>query len=122
MSYIQDPLSTPERWYYIYKAFYVLDDDSGYEDLDAIVAEVANNLEKSPTHAGAARDFELELESYDEDTKMSEIIVSFIVRLWEDDDNEIQLILSSISEELEGAGFQVEETEFAGVGRRGNFY
>ena len=121
MSYIQDPMSTPERWYYVYTAYYILEDDANYEDLDGVVEEVGESLEKSPTHAGAARDFELELDSYDEESKMAEIIVSFVVRLWEDDENELQLILSSVSEELEDVGFQVEETEFAGTGRRGNF-
>ena len=121
MSYIADPSSTPEVFFYMYECNYVLDDSIDFIELDSLLAEVANNLDKSPTHAGAAREFKLELDSFDEDYKAAEVIVSFIVRLWEDDDNELELINKTIQEELESLGLQTESVQFLGFGRRGRF-
>ena len=120
MSYIIDPLSSPEVFFWSITGIYVLDDDVDFLELDALLHEAAVNLEKDPTHAGAARDFRLELENFDEDTKTCEIIASYIVRLWEDDDNEIELINKTITEELEQVGIQVDSFNFAGTGKRSN--
>ena len=122
MSYISDPLSTPEVYFYLFECTYILEDDMDFQELDSMLAEVQINLDRNPTFAGAARDFQLELDEFDEESKNAEVIVSFVVRLWEDDENELQLIITSITEELEGIGLQVEETSFVGVGKRGNFY
>ena len=122
MSYISDPLSTPEVYFYLFECTYILEDDIDFQELDSMLAEVQINLDRNPTFAGAARDFQLELDEFDEESKNAEVIVSFVVRLWEDDENELQLIITSITEELEGIGLQVEETSFVGVGKRGNFY
>ncbi|MHA2104335.1 MAG: hypothetical protein ACW981_12990 [Candidatus Hodarchaeales archaeon] len=121
MSYIVDPLSSPEVFYYMYETSYVLDDNIDFTELDSILNEVANSLDKSPTHVGAAREFKLELETYDEEYKSAEVIVSFVVRLWEDDDNEIELINKTIMEELESVGLQTENVQFLGMGRRGRY-
>jgi hypothetical protein len=121
MSYIVDPLSSPEVFYYMYETTYVLDDDIDFLELDSILNEVANSLDKSSTHIGAAREFKLELETYDEQYKSAEVIVSFVVRLWEDDDNEIELINKTIMEELESVGLQTENVQFLGMGRRGRY-
>ena len=121
MSYIVDPLSSPEVFFYMYETSYVLDDNIDFIELDSLLNEVANSLDKSPTHAGAAREFKLELESYDEEYKSAEVIVSFVVRLWEDDDNEIELINKTIMEELESIGLQTENVQFLGMGRRGRY-
>jgi hypothetical protein len=121
MSYIVDPLSSPEVFYYMYETSYVLDDNIDFLELDSILNEVANSLDKSSTHIGAAREFKLELETYDEEYKSAEVIVSFVVRLWEDDDNEIELINKTIMEELESVGLQTENVQFLGMGRRGRY-
>lgn len=85
-------------------------------EMESLLFEVANNLDHSPIHAGAARDFVLTLENYSEDSRDAEVMVSFVVRLWEDDDNEISLIVQSVSEELENTGLLVEEIGFQGSG------
>jgi hypothetical protein len=121
MSYIVDPLSSPEVFYYMYETSYVLDDNIDFLELDSILNEVANSLDKSSTHVGAAREFKLELETYDEEYKSAEVIVSFVVRLWEDDDNEIELINKTIMEELESVGLQTENVQFLGMGRKGRY-
>ena len=121
MSYIVDPLSSPEVFFYMYECSYVLDDNVDFTELDSLLVEVANNLDKSPTHVGAAREFKLELETFDEEYKSAEVIVSFVVRLWEDDDNEIELINKTVIEELETIGLQTENTQFLGIGRRGRY-
>lgn len=121
MSYIVDPLSSPEVFFYMYETSYVLEDNIDFIELDSLLNEVANSLDKSPTHVGAAREFNLELETYDEEYKSAEVIVSFIVRLWEDDDNEIELINKTIMEELESIGLQTENVQFLGMGRRGRY-
>ena len=116
MSYSQDPLSTPETYYYQYDIYYSGDEEYEFADIDAILIECANNLETSPEHAAGARDFVLTLENYDENQKTGEVLASFVVRLWEDDDNELSLMVSSIREELEGHELMVEEIGFVGTG------
>lgn len=116
MAFSQDPLSTPETIYYNYEAFYTGDDDLDYPELDSRLIEIAHNLDNNPIHAGAARGFKLTLEIFDEINPNAEILVSFIVRLWEDDDNEINLILSSINDEMEANQLMVEGVSYVGTG------
>ena len=121
MSYIVDPLSSPEVFFYMYECIYVLDDPIDFSELDTLLVETANSLDKNPAHTGSMREFNLELDTFDEENKNAEITVSFIVRLWEDDDNEIELINKTIIEELEQVGLQTEDVQFLGVGRRGRY-
>ena len=108
MSYSQDPLSTPETFYYQYDIHYTGDEDYEYADIDNILVESSSSLDHNPIHAGGARDFHLTLENYDEVNKSGEVMASFVVRLWEDDDNEVNLIVTSIKEELESHELMVE--------------
>ncbi len=116
MSYSQDPLSTPETFYYQYDIYYTGDEEYEYADIDNILVESGASLDSSPDHAGAARDFRLTLENYDETNKSGECLASFVVRLWEDDDNEVNLIISSIKEELESHELMVENIGYVGTG------
>ena len=116
MSYSQDPLSTPETFYYQYNVYYTGDEDFEYADIDNILVECGSSLDSSPDHAGAARDFALTLENYDETNKTGEVLASFVVRLWEDDDNELNLIVSSIKEGLESHELMVEDIGYVGPG------
>lgn len=116
MSYSQDPLSTPETYYYQYNVYYTGDEDYEFPDIDAKMVECGHNLNLSPDFAGGARDFFLTLENYDEINNTGEVLASFVVRLWEDDDNEVNLIISAIKEELESHELMVEEVGFVGTG------
>ena len=118
MAFSQDPLSTPETFYYNYQIYYTGDDEIDFMDLDSRLIEVANNLDSSPVHAGAARNFKISLESFDEANPNApgEALVSFVVRLWEDDENELELIQASITEEMEANQLMVEGISFVGSG------
>ena len=116
MAFSQDPLSSPETYYYQYNVYYTGEDEVDFIEIDTLLIESSSNLDHSPEHAGAARDFDLTLENYDEITKTGEILASFVIRLWEDDDNELNLILTSISEELETQQLMVEDVGFVGTG------
>jgi hypothetical protein len=116
MSYSQDPLSTPETYYYQFNVYYTGEDKLEFIDLDALLIEISSNLDHNPVHAGGARDFMLTLENFDEDNGTGEVLASFVVRLWEDDDNEVNLIVQSIKEELEAHQLMVEEIGFVGAG------
>ena len=118
MAFSQDPLGSPETFYYMYDAFYTGDEDLDYMGLDSYLVEISHNLDQNPIHAGAARDFELTLDNFDENSSAqeAEIVVSFVVRLWEDDDNEINLILQSVKEELESYQIMVEDIRYMGTG------
>jgi hypothetical protein len=119
MAFSQDPLSTPETFYYTFEIYYTGDDEIDFQDLDSRLIEIAHNLDANPIHAGAARDFKISLENFDDSAGQNptgEAVVSFVVRLWEDDDNEIELILSSIKEEMEGNQLMVEGIHFMGTG------
>lgn len=116
MSYSQDPLSTPETYYYQYNIYYTGDDELEFPDIDAILVECSHNLNLSPDFAGGGRDFFISLENYDEVNKAGDCLASFVVRLWEDDDNEVSLIISSIKEEIESHELMVEDIGFVGTG------
>lgn len=116
MSYSQDPLSTPETYYYQYNVYYTGDEEYEFADIDNILVECGASLDQSPDHAGAARDFALTLENYEETNKTGEVMASFVIRAWEDDDNELNLIITSIKEELEGHELMVEDVGFVGTG------
>ncbi|MHA2362762.1 MAG: hypothetical protein ACXAC7_02305 [Candidatus Hodarchaeales archaeon] len=120
MAFSQDPLSSPETFFYSITSRYVVDEEIDFLELDNLLAETAQNLDRSAVHVGAGRNFELTLDNFDENSeyKDAEILASFTVRLWEDDESEINLILKSISEELENIGIMVESINFLGVGRR----
>ena len=118
MAFSQDPLSTPETFYYNYDVYYTGDDEIDYTELDTRLIEVAHNLDHSPVHAGAGRDFKITLENFDDTNQniTGEALVSFTVRLWEDDENELELIQASIAEELEANQLMVEGIRFVGSG------
>lgn len=117
MAFSQDPMSTPETIYYTYEIYYTgEDEDIDFLELDSRMIEIAHNLDQNPVHAGAARNFKITLENYEEINQTGEALVSFVVRLWEDDDNEIELIQQSISEEMEANQLMVEGIRFVGSG------
>jgi hypothetical protein len=116
MSYSQDPLSTPETYYYKYDVYYSGDEEYEFADIDSILVECSHNLDTSPDFSGGARDFMLTLENYDENNKTGEVLGSFVVRLWEDDDSELNLMISAIKEELEAHELMVEDIGFVGTG------
>lgn len=119
MAFSQDPLSTPETVYYSFQIYYTGEDEIDFLELDSRLIEIAHNLDNNPIHAGAARNFKISLENFDETSTQNptgEALVSFIVRLWEDDDNEIELILSSVQEEMEANQILVEGVQYMGTG------
>ena len=118
MAFSQDPLSIPETFHYSYQVYYTGDEEIDYPEFDSRLIEIAHNLDNNPVHAGAGRNFKITLENFDDTSQnaVGEALVSFIVRLWEDDDNEIELILSSISEEMEGNQLMVEGISYVGTG------
>ena len=118
MAFSQDPLNSPETIYYNFQIYYTGDDEMDYMELDGRLIEIAHNLDSNPIHAGAARDFKISLENFDDmnETITGEALVSFVVRLWEDDDNEIELIIQSITEEMEANQLMVEGMSYVGTG------
>ena len=85
-----------------------------YESVDSSLVEVGEALEREFT--GTARKFVVDLDSYDEETHYSEIIVGFTIWPYEDDDSEVVLIVKSASDELERVGFIEDDHYFIGDG------
>jgi len=119
MAYQGDGFSTPETMFCNFTGIYIADDDDiDFMEFDTLLGEAAYNLNESPVHVGAGRNFELELDNFDEIQKNAELLGSFTVRLWEDDESEINLIIQSIMEELENIGVMIESYNIVGIGQK----
>ena len=121
MAYQSDGFTSPETMFCSFTGLYIGDEvEINFLELDSLLGEAAQTLKEAPIHAGAGRDFELTLDNFDEDSdyKNAEILGSFIVRLWEDDESEINLIIKSITEELENVGVMIESFNLLGIGKR----
>ena len=85
-----------------------------FESVDANLVEVGEALEREFT--GSARKFIVDLDSFDEETHYSEIIVGFTSWPYEDSESEIVLIVKTIQSELERVGFIEDDNYFIGDG------
>ncbi|NHJ01917.1 MAG: hypothetical protein EAX86_07210 [Candidatus Heimdallarchaeota archaeon] len=100
--------------YYDFNGIFREGDELSFEEVDANLIEVAKALDQE--YVGTARVFKIELDSYDEETYSCEIIVGFTLWPYEDDESEEELILKSVSDELEKAGFIQDDTYYLGDG------
>ena len=114
MSYRESLTAAITRYYVFNGLFREGDEQMTFEAADASLIEVGKTLEKE--FAGTARGFLIELESYDNETYQSEVIVGFTIWPYEDDENEEQLILGGIREELEKIGFVEDDAYYLGDG------
>ncbi len=114
MSYRESLTAAITRYYVFNGLFREGDEQMTFEAVDASLIEVGQTLEKE--FAGTARGFFVELDSYDNETYQSEVIVGFTIWPYQDDENEEQLILGSIREELEKIGFVEDDAYYLGDG------
>ncbi|MHA1450037.1 MAG: hypothetical protein ACTSP4_11510 [Candidatus Hodarchaeales archaeon] len=92
---------------------YNRNDDYEFGDLDALMMESAVELEKE--FAGYARDIRIDLDNYDENSQMAEVIVIYNYYPLEDDDNELEIINKEIVRSFEKIGLDVEGIQFLGI-------
>ncbi len=85
-----------------------------FEEADANLIEVGDTLQKE--HLGSARVFIFELDNYDNETHYCEVISGFTIWPYEDNDSEIELILTTIREQLENVGFVEDDVYYLGDG------
>lgn len=102
------------RYYVFNGLFREGDEQITFEAADANLIEVGQTLDKE--FVGTARAFFIELDSFDDETYQSEIIVGFTIWPYEDDENEEELIVKSIRDELEKIGFVEDDTYYLGDG------
>ncbi len=114
MSYHESLTAAITRYYVFNGLFREGDEQITFEAADASLVEVGQTLEKE--FAGTARGFLIELDSFDNETFQSEIIVGFTIWPYEDDENEVELILGGIREELEKIGFVEDDAYYLGDG------
>ncbi len=100
--------------YYVFNGIFREGDELTFEEVDANLIEVAKSLDQE--YVGTARQFRIELDSYDEETHNCEIIVGFTLWPYEDDESEEQLILQSVHDELEKIGFIQDDAYYLGDG------
>jgi hypothetical protein len=110
-----ESISAAVTRYYVFNGLFKEGEDSmTFEEVDANLIEVGDTLQKD--HAGSARAFFLELESFDEETHHCELIVGFTIWPYEDNDSEIELIRKTVSEHLENVGFIEDDAYYLGDG------
>ena len=114
MSYHESLTAAITRYYVFNGLFREGDEQITFEAADASLVEVGQTLEKE--FAGTARGFLIELDSFDNETFQSEVIVGFTIWPYEDDENEVELILGGIREELEKIGFVEDDAYYLGDG------
>ena len=101
------------RVYYAYYGFYGGFEEIDFDELDAKIVEVQERLETE--YAGYGRDFHLELAHFaPEGNKECEIDVSYTVRFYEDDEDELELINKSILEKLQEVSIEIEDIRLSG--------
>ncbi len=100
--------------YYLFRGHVERQDDVQFEDLDADMITVRDNLNER--FRGEARDFKVELDFFDEESgdNTAEIIVGFIIYPYEDEEEDFELILKEVTDELENIGFITDDIEFLG--------
>jgi len=100
--------------YYLLEGLLLETEDVDAEEFDAILDAAGRNLEDR--YRGEARQFGVELESLDDESRYAEVILSFTWHAPEEDEAVVEEILERCQEELEvNAGFQTEEVTFLGV-------
>ncbi|MFX0123670.1 MAG: hypothetical protein ACFFAE_08515 [Candidatus Hodarchaeota archaeon] len=114
MSYHESLTAAITRYYVFNGLFREGDEQMTFEAADANLIEVGQTVEKE--FAGTARAFFIELDSFDDETYQSEIIVGFTIWPYEDDENEEKLILDAVREELEKVGFVEDDAYYLGDG------
>ncbi|UCE13728.1 MAG: hypothetical protein JSV04_00800 [Candidatus Heimdallarchaeota archaeon] len=114
MSFRESITSAVTRYYVFNGLFREGEEQMTFETADAYLIEVSQTLESE--FAGTARAFTVELDTFDEETHQTEIIVGFTIWPYEDDESEEALIVSSVRDELEKVGFVRDDDYYLGDG------
>lgn len=110
-----DSLTAAITRYYVFNGVFREGEESiTFVDVDSELHDVARNLEQE--FAGSARTFTVELDYFDEETHLVEIILGYTFWPYEDDDSETELILKSVREEFEKIGFIEDDAYYLGDG------
>ncbi|MFW9991017.1 MAG: hypothetical protein ACFFD4_03045 [Candidatus Odinarchaeota archaeon] len=107
-----DALIKVKRIYYLFTCYSRVDDYDSSE-IESLLIETSADLEKE--FAGYARDINSELDNYDENSQMGEVIVSYNYYPLEDDENEMEIINKEIIAAFEKIGLDVEDISLIGV-------
>jgi hypothetical protein len=109
-----DLFEGPMSLYYLLHC-YVLPtaEDMTYDDLDASLSSTAEELEFE--FRGEVRSFGLELEEFSSENRVASVILKFTYYPYEDDEDEVELIVKGVINKFESIGLEVEDIEPIGA-------
>ncbi|MFX1512149.1 MAG: hypothetical protein ACFFCQ_06155 [Promethearchaeota archaeon] len=84
-----------------------------YDDLDASLSSTAEELTQD--FRGEARSFTLELEDFSSEDRIAAVILKFTYYPYEDDEDELELIIKGVITKFESIGLEVEDIESIGA-------
>ena len=97
----------PRMFYYLFRVLVTIEDIT-FEDLDAELNHIKEDLEVE--FSGEGREFSCELDNFDPEFSMiAEILLGFTVFPYSDEEADIERILKGVQEKFEEIGLLIEE-------------
>lgn len=107
--------STAVTTYYVFNGIVTGENENmTFEEIDALLYEIAQDLTKF--FVAEARKFFIELDSFDDYNQRVDLIVSFTIWPYEDDDAEVLVILGEVEKKFEEFNIMIDEKEYIGDG------